>query len=186
MTTEQYVNKLRNSIKLLEKDNKPLQMAAFATHETMIDRIFVEGKATDNGQIGKYNTTNAIYINPKNAVKKGGLKVAGKYGETTFKNGKKHKTAYVKSYSDYRGKVGRQNSYVDLVLSGDLNKDYANKGQPIKINNNTFASAVSRDINLKKIDGQEVHFSKKIFSLTKSERDLFQEIAQKELMLILE
>lgn len=185
MTVKEYQQKLMKQLAELKELNTPLQVAAATTHATMVERIFQEGKNADGKEIGKYNTTSEIYLNPNKAVRKQGVKIQGKTGETVFKNGKKHKTAYFKSYSEYRGKTGRQTKYVDLVLSGDLQKDLSNKGLPVRLTQHKYVSRVSREINADKISGNEDRYNAKIFALTISEKKEFEKIALQELINIL-
>lgn len=185
MTVKEYQQKLMKQLAELKALNTPLQIAAATTHATMVERIFQEGKNADGKEIGKYNTTSEIYLNPNKAVRKQGVKIQGKTGETVFKNGKKHKTAYFKSYSEYRGKTGRQTKYVDLVLSGDLQKDLSNNGTPVRLTQHKYVSRVKRDLNADKISGNESHYKMEIFSLTNDERKEFDRIVLQELINVL-
>lgn len=88
-----------------------------------IERIHEEGKAVNGSNIGRYDTTRELYINPKKAVRNIG-QPKGKNGQTKFKNGKPHKTVYNRNYKDYRNKAGRRIDKVDLNLTGKLQSEF--------------------------------------------------------------
>jgi hypothetical protein len=102
-------------------------------------RIFVDGKTTDGGKIGKYSTR-PYYVNsnpkkqsrpsvqtsgllkpppkPVQLLPKSRLKPLGKNKRSKFKNGKLKKTRYLPGgYKEFRDRVGRQSDKVDLNLT---------------------------------------------------------------------
>lgn len=146
-------------------------------------RIFEQGMAV-SGSIGKYSTSPNLYVSNNNSPRNGTLK--GKNGDRKFLNGKPHKTTFYKSYSDFRSTVGRGSTSVNLVLSGRLYRNYLNsvdlykKGaKPVTIPSmitparfGIFDYAITlRKENMDKARGAEDHFGKKIFRLTKKERE---------------
>src|SRR5690606_31005031 len=90
------------------QNGEALELAVRDTHAKQVQRIFVDGKNSSDSQIGKYNTTDPLYVNPKNAPKN--TSVRGKYGQNTFSNGNKHKTTYFGSYSEFRQSQGREST----------------------------------------------------------------------------
>jgi hypothetical protein len=140
-------------------------IAAIDTHVKMADRIFVKGLNADNKQIGTYNSTKELYVNPKKAPKS--FTTKGKSGKTKFENGKNRQTGYFESYAEYRSKVGRLTDKVNLVLFGNLQSDFLRV--PIKTGKNKFSSTVTRN-NSGKVDGAQDKYGN-VFSLTKQERN---------------
>lgn len=184
ISQEEFLLRQRKVLNSIIKDNNPLKIAARTIHKDITVRIFEQGKKADGSDIGKYATAPPMYINPKTSpgsVKK--LQPIGKHGETVFKNGKPHKTAYVSSYKDYRQKIGRPTEKVNLVLSGDLQLDFANgkvsNPSPQKVNVNEYIVTLKRDINQKKKDGAEAKYGE-IFAHSTGEVDKFVSIAEKE------
>lgn len=178
MTAKEFIAKQRKALAAFEDDRKsPLRIAAYDTHAKMCQRIFEEGENSEGGNIGSYNDSNEMYINPNTSPKK--LPAKGKNGETKFKNGKPHKTAYVSSYKDYRSKIGRQVSRVDFILSGELRSDFSNGRIPTpeKVNNYKYVAGVKKEINAKKIEGLEEKYGT-VFKLTKNERKNFKDIQE--------
>lgn len=132
----------------------------------MVIRIFEEGKNSSGDFIGKYST-NDTYINTeKESPKK--LPARGKNGNTKFKDGNPHKTTFFGGgYKEFKGKIGRGSSFVNLRLFGLLQNDMAagliKKGDVWQI-------ALKRQFNADKARGNEDRFDHKIFALTTDER----------------
>lgn len=185
ISPETYNQRLKSFIKELETKNRGFQMAVISTHHKQAKRIFQDGVASDESQIGQYNSTNPLYVDPNTTFgNTSKLKPPrGKHGETEFKTGKKagqpHKTTYVDSYKELRNLVGRKTDKVNLVASGELQSDFS-KGN-IKINANSYQTKLSKPKNVKKIDGLEKKYGK-IISFTKSEHIHCEKIAIHELI----
>lgn len=150
-------------------------VAAKELEAVMKRRIFQDGKAQNGQQIGKYSTK-PIYVNP-NKPKKGlpksklsKLKPRGKDPKsgTRFKNGKPRKTHYLdKGYSGLRRVFGRQNSKVDLNLTGSLRLSIKT------VSRRSAAAVVFTDAaDQAKARGNERRFRKRIFSPSLSEKEL--------------
>lgn len=152
-----------------------LELAVRDTHAKQVQRIFVDGKNSNDSQIGKYNTTDPLYVNPKNAPKNTPTK--GKTGKDTFANGTKHKTSYFDSYNDFRASQGRQTSNVNLNLFGNLRSAYANG--LFKVSEREWVVAIPESEYVK-IEGNEERFGGKISDLTKEEHENFIEVIQEE------
>lgn len=157
------------------KNGEALELAVRDTHAKQVQRIFVDGKNSNDAQIGKYNTTDPLYVNPKNSPKN--TPVRGKYGQTTFTNGNKHKTTYFESYSEYRQEQGRESTFVNLNLFGALRSAFANG--LFKVSEREWVVAIPQGEYLK-LSGNEDRFGGKISDLTESERNNFIEVIKEE------
>jgi len=174
MTTDQKIAQLRKQLSDLKTSNA-VQIAAQDTHVKMSVRIFSKGLNAQDGQIGTYDTSNELYVNPNNAPKK--FPTKGKPNEkgvskSKFENGNPHKTGYFKSYSSYRSAIGRQAGKVNLVLFGELSSDFGKAVKQIALNK--FVSTV-RENNQNKMEGAELRYGN-IFRLTPKERTNFKQV----------
>lgn len=184
MTTQEYTRQLNSKISKL-KTGLPIGIAAQDTHVKMVERIFEKGENAEGSGIGKYNSTDPLYVNPNDSPKKfptKGKPSKDKPGKTKFKNGESHKTGYFESYKAFREKVGRETDHVNLNLFGNLQNDFG-KGV-IKLSNEAYISRVSQGDNLDKIKGAEGRYGD-VFKLTKVEREHFKDVLEFETMRIL-
>lgn len=198
ITPQEFADKINLQIAELQRANKPLEIAARSVHALQVQRIFKEGRKSDGSDIGQYNSTNPLYVNPKTSPgNTSGIKPPrGKNGDTHFKSGKKegqaHKTTYVESYRAYKGLIGRNNDKVNLRLSDDLFSDFASpvfdsgNPRPEMISINEYQSRLKRDHNQKKFEG--LQFGNKslkgygvIGKLTTEEKKTFFEVVEREL-----
>ncbi len=175
MTTQAYIAKIRSKLEGLKQNNKPLAIAVANTHAHQMGRIFIDGKASNGTNIGSYNSTKPLYVNPLTAPKKFAKK--GMSGKTKFKNGKPHKTGYFSSYKDFRAALDRPTSFVNLNLSSQLVKDISNS--LTKVSANKYVTGTKNKHNSNKLEGAEDKYGK-VFSLTKSEREKFKKVLQAE------
>jgi len=153
-----------------ENLNKAILSAALTVNADMSERIFVDGKASDGSEIGKYNTTDELYVNPKNAPKK--FPPKGKNGDVKFSDGKPHKTSYFDSYAEFRKKIGRKTNKVNLFLFGVLQSNWSNGVKPTE----RGAHATLNELNALKAEGNEDHFGKSIFKHTQDEIKKYQRL----------
>lgn len=153
------------------QNGEALEIAVRDTHAKQVQRIFVEGKNSGDSQIGKYSTNDPLYVNPKNAPKN--TPVRGKNGQSTFANGNKHKTTYFESYSDFRSEQGRESSFVNLNLFGNLRSSWANG--LFKVSDREWVVAIPQSEYVK-VEGNEERFGGKISALTKEEYNNFIEV----------
>ena len=185
ITPQEFADKLKKALLIIKETDPPLRLAAYDTLGKQSKRIFTQGRLTDGSQIGQYNSTTPLYLNPAktfNASMLGPPK--GKTGRTKFESGKKkgqdHKTIYVESYKAYRQKIGRETAYVNLELSGDMRSDYENPQNgvptPEKLNTHEYLSIMKREINRKKASGQQARYGE-VFFLTRNEKNNFFAIA---------
>jgi hypothetical protein len=198
ITPQEFADKINLQIAELQKSNRPLELAARSVHALQVQRIFKDGLKSDGSQIGQYNTTEPLYVNPSTSPgNTSGIKPPrGKNGDTHFKSGKKegqpHKTTYVESYKAYKGLIGRNNDKVNLRLSDDLFSDFAspvfdtNNPRPEMISIHEYQSRLKRDHNSKKFEG--LQFGNKslkgygvIGKLTSEEKKIFFQTVESEL-----
>lgn len=162
-------------------ENLPLEKAVIDIAPKIADRIFNQGKKTDESQIGQYDTTLEMYINPDAAPRAGankakgiqGLKpTAGKTGRHIFEStGLPHKTTYVKNYKDFRNRIGRRIDTVNLNLSNDLESDFKTRN-PVRVSAHEYVMQLKRPLNVKKVEGNEERFGR-TFAVTKNEKKHF-------------
>lgn len=192
-TVPEFINKLQRISEDLLTNNKPLEIAVVDITPRIAQRIFQDGEKSDGSKIGQYDTKRSFYINPDftpAANKSGsnskfpteGLKpTKGKYGDHIFKNGNVHKTTYVENYKDFRNRIGRPINFVNLHLSGDLESDFKSQN-PVKVSDNEWHVKLKRDLNMKKIQGNEERFGK-ISAMQDKEQQHFVKVFETELKL---
>ncbi|MES2829669.1 MAG: hypothetical protein V4687_16020 [Bacteroidota bacterium] len=174
VTIAEYIASQKDRFEKLQ-NGEALEIAVRDTHAKQVQRIFVDGKNSDDSQIGKYNTTDPIYVNPGKAPKN--TPVRGKYGQSTFSNGNKHKTSYFESYSEFRQEQGREATFVNLNLFGNLRSAWANG--LFKVSEREWVVAIPFSEYVK-VEGNEERFGGKISALTKEEHNNFIEVIQEE------
>ncbi len=142
---------------LFNKISRAAKVAELAALNELLadtsDRIFEDGKAADGSKIGTYSER------PWNASEeleelRGQVPISKLRGQTFFKGG----------YKELRGKLGRENQFVNLDLTGSLR--LSNKvGQ---INGNMAVGIVGKD-EARKARDNEKRFKKVIFGTSKQE-----------------
>lgn len=179
MTTEEYIAKLRAKLNDLVQNNKPLARAVASVHADQMERIFVDGQAT-SGLIGTYSTK-PMYVSKTPDLKS--FPTKGKTGKTKFNNGKNHASAFfANGYKGFRASQNRQNSFVDLKLTGQLQKDMSNS--LTRLNPSIWVTGTKNKINSEKAEGAENKYGN-IFNLSKDEKENFKEILRDELLIAL-
>lgn len=184
LTIKQYFDNLRAIGQTLAEENMPLEIAARDTVAMEFNRIFVDGKDSKGGKIGNYNNTKPLYADPK---------LLPRAVPAKGKNGADNKTAYFESYKALREAMGVQTKYVDLNFSGRLGFNFVNSSVSASSNTISARPVKSNEIRLEKINklqfvvrlnkenmgkarGNEVHFSTKIFALSKEEKENFKKV----------
>jgi len=192
MAELQYKKRLQAVEALLKNTPALLQNIAVAAGRIMyaefVSRIFQRGVAADGSSIGKYSTKPAYFSPnqrgkggvvkprialPRTRVAKGGrvpsLTPIGKSGQTVFKNGKPHKTAYIAiGYSGFRKAFGRQNQQVDLNLTGSLFLSIQ-----LALTKKGIVLYFATQGEAAKGRGAEKRFGKAIFDVTAQEKAVF-------------
>jgi hypothetical protein len=174
MTTQEFIKKQNEKLDKL-KSGVAVAIAAQDTHVKMTARIFEDGETAQGNKL-KYNSSDPLYVNPKDAPKNFPKK--GKTGKTKFENGKPHKTGYFESYKDYRQKIGRESNFMNLNLFGNLQNDFG-KGV-IKLSEGGYASTVTQEDNKGKLEKFSTYFK-----LNQEERESFKEVLEFETLEIL-
>ncbi len=187
--------------KLNRISDKQMEKAYFTAVQNTIGkmgvRIFEYGISSSGRIIGSYQSGNKpLYVSNFNSPRNGTLK--GKSGKRKFKNKKTHRTTYYPNYKSFREAMGRQTSNVNLRLSGQLYRNFLtsltidnvvgarpvsppSKATPVKIGRLTYAIKLS-PLNMAKAIGAEEHFGKKIFDLTRIEKEDLQKTFKFELI----
>lgn len=166
------VNKLEKGLKGIVDEKLMIEIGSTIQANTL-ERIHEDGLDSDLRNIGSYDTTTPIYINPDKAPRKTankakgieGLKRAGKYGDTKFKNGKPHKTAYNANYKALRNKIGRRIDKVDLNFSGKLSKEFGLELKGINQVDLGFLTEYGTLIS----QGLETKYGKKIWDISEND-----------------
>lgn len=185
MTIDQFIKKQEAILEKIVKQDTPLAVASRDTMTMQAERIFVDGGDSSGGSIGKYSKE-PYYVNPLPQRFPKQFAPKGKDGKKKFKNGKDKKTRYLKDgYFEFRKLQGRQNAFVDLSMSGDLQSDFANNPgisaklpaniKPIMVTVHHYKTTLKREANIDKKDGAEDRFGT-IFKLTKAEVMHFRKI----------
>jgi hypothetical protein len=135
----------------------------------MLNRIFNRGLAANGSKIGSYSTK-PILIGSSSFFKKSasnsllGSKAKRRALNWVTINGKRL-AVLPGGYKEVRSIQGRQASYVDLQLKGDLFRSI----QVGKTNTGSNVLGFINDLSKAKADGNEDRFGKKIFALSSSE-----------------
>jgi len=161
MTTQEFINSQKRRIGNVVTC---FESAVVSTHSVQTQRIFGQGLDANGSPIGQYNSTDELYVNPKDAPKS--FTPEGKYGDRTFQNGKQHKTKYFSSYKSFRSNQGRRDDVVNLNLSGLLFKDFASTVVP---QGNRVLTGVRNAANVGKVDGAINKYGEVVFKLSENE-----------------
>jgi len=192
MSPSQLADQLRAKIDDLKRNNRPLKLATASAVAEMSERIFTRGENVA-GQTFQYNSTNPIYVDPKDSPKK--FPTKGKNGKTTFANGESHKTGYFDSYKSYKKAIGQKTDHVHFALHNDLKFDFENtrsegdKPSAIRMSVNEYQVKLERPLNAEVAEGLEAGTNKKvgygpIFRMSQKEITMYYDILEKELALM--
>lgn len=174
------VYQLQLKIELAKK--LPLQEIAMYLANDNSYRIHNEGKDLNNVRIGSYDVERELYVNPKNSPK--GFKPMGKNGiqaskavystktKRKSKTQSSHKTKWFPNYKSFRNTIGRRIDAVNLSLSGKLSKEF----QMVKVGNNAYNIGFLTAYGTKVAAGQEKHWSRKIWGVSKENEKVIAEI----------
>lgn len=189
MTTEEFLRQQDAKFRAIIEKNIPLQITVRSIMALQSRRIFLEGKNTSGSLIGNYSTK-PIYVSGSLSEKSNlpTFPLAGKYGETKFKNGTIHRSGYFGNYLAFKRAINlnKRIGTVDLFLTGTLHRHWANndtvgkadarkgKAKARKINQHRYIVAISES-DVKKIERYG-----NVFGLSLQERKLFFTVLQKE------
>lgn len=189
----EYIKRLQEVSALL-KDSKKVAVtvgivAGKAVEAAVSRRVFLKGRATDNSAIGTYSkepfylSPNApiMLLLPKKRKRKPIITPEGKTGQKVFKNGKPHKTMYLKEgYAQFRKLVGRQpdeklkklggieTDGVNLNLTGSMAQSFTTG-----MEGNAIVLGFTDAKEFQKARANEQRFGKNIFAVSKAEANVF-------------
>lgn len=141
-------------------------------------RIHEDGKDANGENIGQYDTTHPLYVNPNKSPKS--FAPMGKTGKTKFKNGLPHKTKYFDSYKGFREGIGRPTDKVNLSLSGQMNSQFT-----VIPTENGYGLGWNNTEMYDRSQGLETKYNKVIWGLTKEENEQAVDVANFEISKII-
>jgi hypothetical protein len=137
-----------------------IEASGLTTYEKHETRIFEQGKNASGNKIGDYSTK-GITIESKNSPQK--FKGKDKDGNPTVSK------YFPGGYRQFRQTIGRESSFVNLELFGDMRKSYIPGWQDER-----YAIGFLTKAEADKAVKNEIRFKKgPIFELTESEIDYF-------------
>ena len=195
MTPQAFAEDLKRKLNDLKTNNRPLKLAAAASHDEMSKRIFTQGKDTNENSIGSYQTASGTYgkkekgdmwrnpNNPGNRNKSGFTPLTGKGGYTGFKTSdNERKTKYFRGWEGFRQAQGLQTNVVNLNYTGEMFSDF---NRPVRfVNPQEYVSSFNKSESVKKAEGNSAHFKTTIFKLSTEEKRTFFRVAEKTFKLI--
>jgi len=170
-----------------------MRTVATDTLAAMKKRIHQDGLAADGGDIGRYDKTHPLYVNPNNSpisftpLGKGQTKAkkagAGYFSIKSHKevmisvreSGKPRMTRYFESYDAFKSFIGRNPGKVNLSLTGGLNNQFVVIGDP---NSNGYGLGWINDDFFKRAKALEHKYSKQIWALTAEEKKQVIQVAE--------
>lgn len=139
---------LVNRVNQAVRDDRNLRTALITTLAEHKTRIFQQGKAADDSQIGVYSTKPAS-ISKKNQAKN--------TGQTYFKRG----------YAEYKSAIGKNPGFVILRDKDQMMADYGLQGST-----GEYGFGFQNQFNADKSGWNEDHFDKSIFALSEKEGEV--------------
>lgn len=133
-------------------------------------RIHEDGKDANGENIGQYDTTHPLYVNPFKSPKS--FAPVGKTGKVKFKNGQPHKTKYFDSYKEFRQEIDRPTDKVNLSLTGQMNSQFV-----VIPTENGYGLGWNNTEMYERSEGLETKYGKKIWSLTDQEAEQAADVA---------
>ena len=164
MTWEEFISQQEQFLQEIVSEGQAFGVAVSGTHADVSKRIFVEGMASDGSQIGQYNSTDPIYVNPNASPVK--FTPEGKPGSRVNKQNRR--TKYFASYKAFRGAIGRETAFVNLQLTNLLQLDF-NTGL-VQVTATKWEAILKNKKNVDKAEGNEARFGKPIFATTQAEQ----------------
>ena len=178
MTIGDFILEQRKILDQLNRDNKPLRIAAQVSHVEASKRIFSDSEDVNGNKI--------TYKFPSGR-------------STPQGRPRPRKGAYSKAYAEFRDKKGRtQIDMVDFTLEGDFRKDYMNSesevvntAKPLKISPDEYQVQLKRSKDgISHAELRDVfensYYKTRIFTLSEREKEVFFETAELELKKLLE
>lgn len=191
MTLQEHNAKIAKQLAELTSQNKPLYLGVTTMNKDRQVRIFEKGLNSEGRKIGSYSTKVMLATKsqfPKGAAFKPSLikQKNGKSRPLFLKFPKASKAVPVMviegGYKEFRAINGRQNSFVDLTLYGNLKRDTL---KTAKLNQHQFITGPFGNESQKKLSGLQRKYGAGIAQHTPEERKKLLEIVLKETMEIL-
>jgi hypothetical protein len=178
VTIEELNRKLDKFSKELESNNW-VEIGARSTITRMGERIFERGLNTDGRKMGEYSTTPAI-INTESAPRTLPNDSFFRFKQPS-RRGKKgyFGTFFAGGYDEFKTSQGRNQGFVNLKLSGEMQGDFLNGF--VKKGKLGAIVAFKKTINAKKRETHERKYGT-IFDASKSEIKNFEKVVTFELL----
>jgi hypothetical protein len=138
--------------------DRGVKVAVQSVLATQKKRIFVDGEDATNSKIGTYST-DPISISKKNQSRN--------TGRTYFKGG----------YAEYKSAIGKNDGYVNLRNTDQMNFDY----QFFDLGNSTYGIGFSNDFNFQKSGWLEKKYQKSIFNQSPKEGNILNTVIEYEI-----
>lgn len=171
MNIQEYAQKLEGLTRkaAIELTNEVRVPAANLLRANVLNRISIDGKASDGSQIGQYSTKPAYYSR-KQFVKTGVFKPQGKSGTN-----KSARSMYIPDgYKGLRGIQGMPNAKVIADYTGDLKLDYQQETE-----GTTILFGFTKETESRKHHSLTKRYGKNIFPATRNELEEFNESCKK-------
>jgi len=147
MTIQQLQQEFEQLINETVKEAKAFGIAVATIHTDINERVFEDGLDAHGVKIGEYSENEGRYAKP----------------------GSKKTKFYEGGYREFKADIGKESSFVNLELSGNLKMDFSNglrKVSPLK-----YQIAVSQKINAVIIESMEEKYSTPIFEASEAEQE---------------
>lgn len=141
-------------------DTRVVRKMALSLFSEYHSRIFTKGIASDGTPIGKYNTTDPLYVNPADSPKS--FPTLGKPRADGSR--RKGKTGWFPSYAAFRNAIGRPTGTVNLQLTEQLKR-----GTVVSTRGEDPVFGFTNKVEAAKAAGNEERFKHLIFDLTNAE-----------------
>lgn len=170
MNEDEFLNKIKQKIRSLDIAEQVIYPAAASINTEMRNRIISKGIGGDGAKIGSYDTS-PIYASRKQFRNTGAFKPQGKTG----KKKEDRKTMYLAGgYRQLRQIQGYQSGFVNLFYYGNLMGELAK----LTVDKDTVMVKVSRQENIKKLQGLKERYGEETFQHTRKERKDFANIVR--------
>lgn len=172
---DSYLKALAKRMQKIGSSEKDFALIVNDTHADVVNRVFGQGKNSNNGKIGSYSTKPTLAGSSSFTTKSGFNKIAGsktkrrKLKWATISSGGKNVALFEVpgGYKQIRSLDGRQAAFVDLTRSGELKGDFSRAA--LRQSPFVWLTGVRKPINSKKLQGIQEKYGN-VFQPTKSER----------------
>lgn len=147
MTIQQLQQEFEQLIYDTVKEAKAFGIAVATIHTDINERVFEDGVDANGVKIGEYSENAGWFARP----------------------GSRDRKFYPGGYREFKADIGKESSFVNLELSGNLKMDFSTglrKVSPLK-----YQIAVSQQVNAEIIEKMEHKYSTPIFEASEAEQD---------------